>query len=45
MYADKPEELHKPAARSVLAHLVHLVDAGKVGCEGEATLEASYFSY
>jgi glyoxylase-like metal-dependent hydrolase (beta-lactamase superfamily II) len=43
MYADTPEELHKPAARSVLAHLIHLVAAGRVGCEGEPTAAAEYF--
>ena len=30
LYADVREELHKPARRSVLAHLVKLVDDGKV---------------
>lgn len=30
MYADVRPELHKPAARSVLAHLVHLVALGEV---------------
>ena len=30
LYADVRAELHKPPARSVLAHLVKLVDDGKV---------------
>jgi glyoxylase-like metal-dependent hydrolase (beta-lactamase superfamily II) len=34
LYADVREELHKPAARSVLAHLVKLVDDGVVAVEG-----------
>ena len=34
MYADVREELHKPAARSVLSHLVKLVDDGLVTVEG-----------
>ena len=34
MYADVREELHKPAARSVLSHLVKLVDDGVVTDEG-----------
>jgi glyoxylase-like metal-dependent hydrolase (beta-lactamase superfamily II) len=34
MYADVREELHKPAARSVLSHLVKLVDDGVVTVEG-----------
>lgn len=31
LYADVAEELHQPAGRSVLAHLVKLVDEGRVG--------------
>jgi glyoxylase-like metal-dependent hydrolase (beta-lactamase superfamily II) len=34
LYADVREELHKPAARSVLAHLVKLIDDGAVAVEG-----------
>ena len=34
LYADVRDELHKPAARSVLAHLVKLVDDGAVAVEG-----------
>jgi hypothetical protein len=30
LYADVDEKLHKPAGRSVLAHLVKLVDEGSV---------------
>jgi glyoxylase-like metal-dependent hydrolase (beta-lactamase superfamily II) len=30
LYADVDEKLHKPAGRSVLAHLVKLVDAGSI---------------
>ena len=30
MYADKPKELHKPAAQSVKAHLIHLTETAKV---------------
>ena len=30
MYADKPEELHKPAAQSVKAHLIHLTETAKI---------------
>jgi len=32
LYADVKPELHKPARRSVLAHLVKLVNDGKVSC-------------
>jgi glyoxylase-like metal-dependent hydrolase (beta-lactamase superfamily II) len=34
LYADVRQELHKPAARSVLAHLVKLVDDGTVAIDG-----------
>ena len=30
MYADKPKELHKPAAQSVKAHLIHLTETAQV---------------
>ena len=36
LYADVRRELHKPARRSVLAHLVKLVDDGTVAVEGDS---------
>lgn len=42
LYADVREELHKPAGRSVWAHLVELVDRGEVAVDGPARLEATY---
>jgi glyoxylase-like metal-dependent hydrolase (beta-lactamase superfamily II) len=33
MYKGYPEELHKPAARSVMSHLVKLVREGRVRCD------------
>lgn len=42
LYADVREELHAPAARSVLAHLVTLVDGGVVACDGVPSLESAY---
>jgi glyoxylase-like metal-dependent hydrolase (beta-lactamase superfamily II) len=43
MYAGYPEELHKPAARSVLSHLVKLVQEGRVECEpAPPTIESRY---
>lgn len=42
LYADVREELHKAAARSVLAHLVKLVQDGVVGVEGKLGPSASY---
>jgi hypothetical protein len=34
LYAGVDEKLHKAAGRSVLAHLIKLVDDGKVTCDG-----------
>ncbi|MGA1052391.1 MAG: MBL fold metallo-hydrolase [Ilumatobacteraceae bacterium] len=42
LYADVRPELHKPAGRSVWAHLVRLVETGRVAVEGPATLDAVY---
>jgi len=42
MYADVPRVLHPAAARSVLAHLLDMVDRGMVVCEGPPGLGARY---
>ncbi len=42
LYAEVREELHKPAARSVLAHLIKLVDDGAVTVDGRGK-SARYF--
>jgi glyoxylase-like metal-dependent hydrolase (beta-lactamase superfamily II) len=42
MYADVREELHKAAGRSVLSHLIKLVDDGVVTVEGKGK-DATYF--
>jgi glyoxylase-like metal-dependent hydrolase (beta-lactamase superfamily II) len=42
MYADVREELHKAAGRSVLSHLIKLVDDGVVTVEGKGK-DARYF--
>lgn len=42
MYADVREELHKAAARSVLSHLVKLVDDGAVTVDGTLGPKAEY---
>ena len=42
MYADVREELHKAAGRSVLSHLIKLVDDGVVTVEGSGK-DARYF--
>jgi hypothetical protein len=43
LYADVREELHKPAARSVLSHLIKLVADGAVMVEGRGKA-ARYFA-
>ena len=35
MYADIDPGLHRAAARSVLSHLIHMVETGRVTCEGK----------
>ena len=42
LYAGVPEGLHKAAGRSVLAHLVKLVDDDLVVCDGPPTGEAAF---
>ncbi|WP_417516279.1 MBL fold metallo-hydrolase [Minwuia sp.] len=43
MYADVDKKLHRPAGRSVLAHLVHMTGDGRVKAEGgTATSDAVY---
>lgn len=41
MYAAVAPELHIPAARSVLAHLIHLVDEGRLRVRGGGTARLS----
>ena len=42
MYADIDKRLHPAAAHSVLAHLIHLTELGKVKCTGDITLKGVY---
>lgn len=42
MYKDVHKALHPAAARSVLAHMIAMVDEGRVKCDGAATLDARY---
>ena len=44
LYVGVPEGLHKAAGRSVLAHLVKLVDDGLVVCDGPPTGDATFSS-
>ncbi len=42
MYADVGAHLHRAAARSVLAHMIELVEAGRVACDGAISTEAEF---
>ena len=42
MYKDVDKRLHPAASRSVLAHLIAMVDDKRVACDGEPTLDATY---
>ena len=42
IYKDVDERLHAPAAHSVLAHMIHLVEAGRVIADGPLTLATRY---
>ncbi|MCZ6454625.1 MAG: MBL fold metallo-hydrolase [Alphaproteobacteria bacterium] len=42
MYADIDPGLHRAAGRSVLAHLIHMVETGRAGCEGKPGPDTAY---
>lgn len=42
MYKSVDKRLHPAAERSVLAHLIAMTDDGRVTCNGETTLSATY---
>lgn len=42
MYRDVDRRLHPAAARSVHAHLVHMVETGRAACDGAPALDAEY---
>ncbi|HAK63094.1 MAG TPA: MBL fold metallo-hydrolase [Alphaproteobacteria bacterium] len=42
MYRDVDAKLWPAAGRSVLAHLLHMVDTGRAACEGEAGADSIY---
>ena len=44
LYANVPAELHLVAGRSVLAHLVKLVDDGLVACDGPPSIDSTFSS-
>ncbi len=42
MYTDVPEHLHSAAARSVLSHLVHMVETNRAACDGQPGADSVY---
>lgn len=42
MYRHLPETMHRAAARSVLAHLEHMVETGRATCDGAPTEDARF---
>ena len=42
MYKHLPEAMHGAAARSVLAHLEHMVETCRVACDGKPEAESLY---
>jgi len=42
MYAEVPQGLHKAAGRSVLAHLIHMADGGRIACDGPPDADGRY---
>lgn len=42
MYADVDKRLHPAAAHSVLAHMIYLVEQGRVSCTGVPGLDTAY---
>ncbi len=42
MYADVDPMLHTAAGRSVLAHLIHMVETGRAACDGEPTGDSEF---
>lgn len=43
MYADVDKRLHPAACHSVLAHMIRLVELGRVGCEGPPCVDNEYW--
>lgn len=42
LYRHLPEKMHGAAARSVLAHMEHMVETGRARCDGPVTSDARY---
>ena len=43
IYADVDKRLHPAACHSVLAHIIRLVELGRVGCDGPACVDNEYW--
>ncbi len=43
IYRGVPRNLHPAAGHTVLAHLIHLVETGKVNCDGEPSSTSEYW--
>lgn len=43
IYADVDKRLHPAACHSVLAHIIRLVELGRVGCEGPTCVDSEYW--
>ncbi len=43
IYADVDRRLHPAACHSVLAHVIRLVELGRVGCQGPACVDTEYW--
>ena len=44
LYAGVDSRLHRAAARSVLAHLIHMVESGRAKCDGVPHVDGIYHS-
>jgi len=42
MYVNVDPRLHRAAGRSVLAHLIHMIDTGRAACDGNPDLNCVY---
>jgi glyoxylase-like metal-dependent hydrolase (beta-lactamase superfamily II) len=42
LYVDVPQHLHKAAGRTVLSHLVHMIQTGRAVCDGAPSTEAEF---
>lgn len=42
MYTHLAEDMHRAAGRSVFAHLIHMVEGGRLACDGAPSIDGSY---